>query len=287
MSRNSKFGVRELESAFPNNKDCLQFIFNTLHSRRCSCGGVYSQRKGRKSFRCGKCRYEIAPLKGTIFEKSKTPLKLWFHALLIFSNAKSGTSAMELKRNLSVTYKCAWRILAVIRSSLVQSTRKLSGIVETDGTSLGGKKSPKTKKFRPVVQAAIERHGEARVRYVSGTDAQTTTNFIFGHVDQQSRLLTDKSMSYIPIDKIYGTEWVNHRKKEYVRGDVHLNTVESFWAHVKRSLKGTHNSVSKKHLQSYLDAFVFHYNNAYNDKKRFERLLEFVLISGARTKTSA
>jgi transposase-like protein len=247
---------------------------------------MYSQRKGRKSFRCGKCRYEIAPLKGTIFEKSRTPLKLWFHALLIFSNAKSGISAKELKRNLAVTYKCAWRMLAVIRTSLVQSTRKLSGIVETDGTSIGGKRSPQTKRFRPVVQAAIERNGEARASHVSGTGTQPTASFIFENVDHHSRLFTDKSMSYIPVDKVYGTEWINHSKKEYVRGDVHVNTVESFWSHVKRSLKGTHNTVSKKHLQSYLNAFVFHYNNAYNDRKRFGKLLEFVLISGARTKKS-
>ena len=244
-------------------------------------------RNRRKSFRCGRCRTEIAPLKGTIFEKSKTPLPLWFHALLIFSNAKSGISAMELKRNLSVTYKCAWRMLARIRSSLVQGTRKLSGIVETDGAHLGGKANPRTKRNKPVVQAAIERRGEARARFVAGTGSKPTTEFVFTHVDRGSRLMTDKSMSYIPVDRAYRTEWVNHSKKEYVRGDVYVNTVDSFWSHVKRSITGTHKSVSKRHLQSYLDAFVFHYNNAHSDRKRFGMLLGLVLASGAKTRSGA
>lgn len=194
---------------------------------------------------------------------------------------------MELKRNLAVTYKCAWRILARIRSSLLQGTRRLSGIVETDGTSLGGKRTPKTKRYRPVVQAAIERHGEVRARFVTGTGSQPTSDFIFENVDRRSRLMTDKSMSYIPVDKVYDTEWVNHARKEYVRGDTHLNTIESFWSHVKRSLTGTYKTVSKKHLQSYLNAFVFHYNNAHNDRKRFEILLALVLASGGKTRNRA
>ena len=137
MSRGSKYGIRELQRDFPNNKVCLDYIFNSRHGRRCSCGGVYSLRKTKKKFRCGRCGFEVSPTVGTIFEKSSTPLVLWLHALLLFSNAKSGLSAKQLERHLAVTYKCAWKILHEIRSSLIQGIERLKGAVEVDSAYLG------------------------------------------------------------------------------------------------------------------------------------------------------
>lgn len=121
-----KYGLKQLRKDFPNDKACLQFTFETNHSRECSCGGVYSLRLARKQFQCSKCRFAISPLANTIFEKSSTPLTLWWHALWVFSNAKSGISAKELERQLAVTYKTAWRILSQIRKALKQDG-KLSG----------------------------------------------------------------------------------------------------------------------------------------------------------------
>ena len=93
MKRINKYGLAQLRKDFPNDQMCLQFAFDTLHSRECSCGGVYAPVKCRKQFYCSKCRFQIAPLAGTIFHKSDTPLTLWWHALWVFSNAKSGVSA--------------------------------------------------------------------------------------------------------------------------------------------------------------------------------------------------
>jgi hypothetical protein len=293
MSRASKYGIRELRRDFPTNKACLGFIFDAHHSRRCGCGGVFSLRKGRSSFRCGRCRKEVAPQKGTIFEKTKTPLTLWFHALMMFSNAKSGLSAKELERNLAITYKCAWRMLSVIRSSLRQGLERLSGVVEADLAYLGGRKrSGKAHKHqseailsKPLAMGAIERGGRVRAQTVAGTGGISTRSFILSHVEPGSSLFTDKHGSFKALRDIYRMRYVNHSKKEYARGTVHVNTVESFWSHVKRSTRGTFKSVSKEHLQSYLDAFAFHYNNAGRDRQRFETLLQLVLLSGARTRT--
>jgi len=293
MSRHSKYGIRELHRDFPTNKACLEFIFDSFHDRRCSCGGVYSLRSGRKKFRCGRCRFEIAPAVGTIFEKSSTPLLLWFNALLVFSNAKSGVSAKQLERHLAVTYKCAWRILHEVRASLIQGLRKLRGIVEADGAYLGGRKTgPKDgKRLREAFErkgkamAAVERGGDMRAKAVIGMGTTPTGGFILRHVEPGTRLMTDKSNTFVKVGKLYEHHAVDHHRKEYVRGDVHVNTVESFWSHVKRSVAGTHKGVSKKHLQSYLDSFVFHYNNRYSDKERFAVLLNIVLRAGARRET--
>lgn len=129
--RNMKYGLKQLRKEFPNDKACLEFAFDTLHSRECSCGGVFALRLERKQYQCSKCRFAISPLADTIFEKSSTPLVLWWHALWVFSNAKSGISAKELERQLAVTYKTAWRILSQIRKALKQDG-KLSGDVEMD-----------------------------------------------------------------------------------------------------------------------------------------------------------
>lgn len=290
MSRASKYGIRELHGDFPTNKACLEFIFDSRHDRRCSCGGVYSLRKGRKKFRCGRCRFEIAPARGTIFEKSSTPLLLWFHALLLFSNAKSGLSAKQLERYLAVTYKCAWRILNEVRRSLIQGFKRLQGLVETDSAYLGGRRKGWKHRSeailsKPVAMAAIERGGGVKAGVVSGTSGISTWKFITDSIHPGSRLFTDKHGSFDRMKTLYRLRSVNHSQREYVRGNTHVNTVESFWSHIKRSVAGTHKRVSKQHLQSYLDAFVFHYNNRYSDRERFLSLLQIVLHAGAKKET--
>src|SRR3989344_7410883 len=110
MNKN-KYGIRSLNKQFPNDDAVLDFIFEARHSDKCSCGGTYKRKAGRRQYQCSKCRYQIAPTAGTIFHKSDTPLTLWFHAIMVFSNAKSGISAKTMERDLEVTYKTAWRML--------------------------------------------------------------------------------------------------------------------------------------------------------------------------------
>lgn len=286
MARKDKYSIRDLKKDFPNDEKCLEFLFDTLHSRECSCGGTYTRLKGkdkRKKYQCSKCRFQISPTAGTIFEKSSTPLTLWFHAIFIFSNAKSGISAKELERQLGVTYKTAWRILKLIRQSLSQGNYRLRGDVEIDESQIGGRGDGGSNnedlgdvyKKKAKVIGAIERNGDARVKHVPNLTSDTITGFIDENVDtENTRLLTDKSNRY---GSGYNRQTVNHSRKEYVRGDVHVNHVENFWSHVKRSIKGTHKMLSKKYLQQYLDAFVFHYNNRHNDRLRFEVLMSLIV----------
>src|SRR3989344_9268432 len=170
MAKTNKYGVRDLEQEFPNDQKCLGFIFSALHSKECSCGGHYSLIKGRKQYQCSKCRFQIAPLSGTIFHKSDTPLSLWFKAILAFSNAKSGMSAKYLERELNVTYKTAWRMLSLIRQSVKQSKYLLKGDVEMDETYFGGKGyggkynkyHSQNMKAKSVIIGAVERNNLMR-----------------------------------------------------------------------------------------------------------------------------
>lgn len=276
-----------MEKDFPNEAVCLEFLFDAQHSKECSCGGTYKPVKGRKQYQCSKCRFQIAPLAGTIFHKSDTPLVLWFKAILAFSNAKSGLSAKELERQLEVTYKTAWRMLMLIRKALKQSTNKLSGDVEMDTAYLGGHKSSgKYNKYqkqamasKSIVMGAVERGGNIRALVVADNSSKTHGSFLASAVEKEgTRLMTDGAAQFKNVAMGYDRYMVNHNKGEYTRGDVYTNTIEGFWAHVKRSIKGTHKVVSKAYLQHYLDGFVFHYDNRHSDKVRFASLLGTVLL---------
>lgn len=275
MAKANKYTIKDLKKQFPNDSACLEYLFDNLHTRECSCGGTYTRLQDRKQFQCSKCRYQIAPMAGTLFEKSTTPLTLWFHAVLIFSNAKSGISAKEMERQLGVTYKTAWRILALIRASLGQGKGKLKGNVEMDEAFIGGRSDRAHKvTSKTIVIAAVEREGGLRAQTKPDTTASSIGQFLRDNVEKvDTRLFTDKSNGYGRTGKERDRFSVNHSRGEYVRGDVHVNNVESFWSHFKRSLTGTHKTISKKYLQTYLDGFVFHYNNRHSDRLRFETLL--------------
>lgn len=257
-------------------------MFNALHSKECSCGGSYKPVKGRKQYQCSKCRFQIAPTSGTIFHKSDTPLSVWFYAVMLFSNAKSGLSAKQLERDLNVTYKTAWRILKLVRESLGQDGDKLSGDVEMDEMAFGGKGKAgrnnenlsKVMEEKSTIVGATERKGKTVAKVTVSRGARVLGQFLEDNVAVDgTRLMTDEYVGYKTVAKAYNRHTVKHKIKEYARGDVHTNTIEGFWGHVKSSVRGTHKVVSKKYLQSYLDGFVFHANNRGNDKLRFEVLL--------------
>ena len=213
MAKVNKYGIASLRKDFPTDDACLDFIFESLHSRECSCGGTFHRIKGRKKYQCSKCRHQIAPTSGTIFHKSDTPLTLWFHALLVFSNAKSGISVKEMERQLEVTYKCAWRILSLIRKALRREDRQLWGTVEADAALFGGvNRSGKNLEFHKIsiekkarVIAAVERGlgGEIRTAAIPDLRAKTQVDFIQKHVEKRSRLLTDRTTAFSKLEGSY------------------------------------------------------------------------------------
>lgn len=298
MVKETKYSIKDLQTQFPNDAVCLEYLFDSVHARECSCGGRYSpmfrmekdkdgkeKLVGRKQFQCSKCRFQIAPMAYTIFEKSTSDLTLWFHAIWIFSNAKSGISAKEMERQLGVTYKTAWRMLKLIRDSLRQDKDLLDGTVEVDEAFFGGKgdggtynkNRSRVMKEKSKVIAAVERGGKMKAKKVSNLKAETIGSFLEKNVSEGANLMTDASNRYDLVAKGYKRKSVNHKRGQYVRGNVHVNNVESFWSHLRRSIAGTHKSVSKKHLQSYLDGFVFLRNNRGNDRERFVSLLGVIV----------
>ncbi len=171
---------------------------------------------------------------------------------------------MELKRSLGVTYKTAWRMAKQIRLLFAESSKELSNVVEADETYMGGVAKGKIdRRFEnktPVV-GIVQRKGRLVAKAVRKVRFSNVIPLIRKNVKIGSTLFTDESRVYEPMKKIgYQHDTVTHSEGEYVRGNVHTNTIEGFWSQVKRSVKGTYHAVSPKYLQSYLDEFSYRYD---------------------------
>jgi transposase-like protein len=226
----------------------------------------------RRMFDCDGCRYQFSVTAGTLFHDSHLPLPKWFLAIFLMCESKKGTSANQLKRMLKVSYKTAWYLCHRIRAAMVELHQaQLSGTVEVDETYVGGRRygvGKGNKTDKAMVIAAIQRSGQVRIRK-SRTNRATKEvlhNFVDEHIaDAAPNIYTDQARGYVGIgDENTEHATVNHGIKEYVRGDVHTNTVESVFSLFKRSLVGSFHQVSVKHLDRYLSEFEFRFNNRSN-----------------------
>lgn len=265
-----RYTKKDFEKEFPDDDACLESIFQNRYGNVDTCPkcGVVDTKfyrvKGRKCYACMHCGYQLHPLAQTIFHKSSTPLTQWFYAIYLFSVSKNGVSAKELERHLGVTYKTAHRMARQIRKLMSQDKdddSMLDGVVETDETYFGGKTYQKNWTSRKsAIIGAVERQGGARAEVVDGANATTALKFLGDNVKTTSHLMTDESRIYKRARDNFRHDTVVHSMKEYVRGDVHTNSIEGFWSQLKRSIKGTYHCVSPKYLQNYVDEFVFRYN---------------------------
>src|SRR3989344_4777494 len=266
----TQYSISDFQREFPNDDVCLEYIFRNKFPH---AQGYYRVR-GRKAY-ADKYGAQIYPLAGTIFEKSDTPLTKWFYAIFLFSSSKNGVAAKELQRQLGVTYKCAWRIGFEIRSLMKQGRGLLDGTVEVDETYIGGRRRMSVKMSnKTALFGMVERKGRVRAHTLTARETHLILNSIRKNIKPTAHLMTDQFGVYKKAQRLgYMRQAVKHALKEYVRGDVHTNTIEGFWSQLKRSISGTDHSVSRKHLQSYVDEFVYSYNHRASSRPIFEQLL--------------
>lgn len=266
--------ITQFQERYPDDDSCLHEIFlnrnkDVIACPKCgSADNAYYKVKNRKCFECKDCGYQLHPLAGTIFHKSSTPLKQWFYAIFLFSKSKNGVSAMELQRQLGVTYKTAWRMAKQIRLLFNMDGEKLNGTVEMDETYIGGRRkmAEKFDNKTPVV-GAVERGGQIRAKVTQDASSTTLQRLLRSHVEIGSTLYTDEWRGYIRANRIgYNHNTVNHSAKQFVNGTIHTNTIEGFWGQLKNSIHGTYHFVSPKYLQSYLNEFAYRYNHRTSDR---------------------
>ena len=204
---------------------------------------------------------------GTIFEDSHIPLSKWLLAITFMCASKKGVSAHQLHRMLGITYKSAWFMAHRIRYAMQQSPIGLMhGTVEADETYVGGKRryssgaGPQFDEKTPVV-ALVQRNGDVRSFVVPTVSAMSLKEVLLENVHPSSDLMTDELAAYTKTGRKFAShQTVNHRKLEYVRGDVYTNSVEGYFGLLKRGINGVYHHVSREHLHRYLSEFDFRYN---------------------------
>ena len=242
-------------------------------------------------YKCKACKEPFTVTIGTIMEDSHLPLRKWLIAFHLMCSSKKGISALQLKRELGLgSYQTAWHMAHRIRLAMNadQTLKPLSGTVEVDETYIGGKprkenrgesENPKLKSKRgrgtnktPVL-ALVERNGNAVSMPMEGLNAKNLHGAIKEVVHKDSCIMTDEWTGYRGIGRDFsgGHKVVGHNAKEFVRGDVSTNTVESYFALLKRGIHGAFHHVSKIHLHRYCDEFSFRWNyRKTDDGKRTE-----------------
>ena len=243
------------------------------------CGSFNSTRLEGKAHRTGllqcnenQCREQFSVTVGTVFERSKIPLCKWVLVAHLFAASKKGISSKQIQRMLGISYKSAWfmtmRLREAAKDKYVTPIGGKGKVIESDETFVGGKKKnvhkgkPEPKKH--VVHALVERGGEVRAKHVADVTAKSLRETLTTMAKRASELHTDDFLSYMPIGKEFARHrTVAHTLGEYVSedGKAHTQTIESFFAIMKRGITGSFHSVSEQHLQRYVDEFAFRWNN--------------------------
>ena len=275
--------IIQIFEEFPTQESCIEHLEEVrwgdmVHCPYCASIDTqkHSDKNRKYRHRCRDCNTSFTVTVGTIFHKTKLPLQKWFLAINLILNAKKGLSALQLSRDLHVNKNTAWRIAMQIRKAMTQAEQRelLTGVVEMDETWIGGKPRKRNKRDddeprprgrgtdKPIVVGAVERGGKvtARATNKDRMKAKHMKAFVRERIKtHESELITDEYRGYMGMEKVLPHRVIKH-DKWYVDGDIHTNTIEGFWALLKWGMFGSFHSVSRKHLQRYVDEFCYRYN---------------------------
>ena len=303
LNQAQKYTLNQFNKEFPDDDACLEaikemrFPGGITTCDKCKVERKHHRVSGRTAYACDYCGHHIYPLAGTIFEKSTTGLKMWFHAMYQMGSTKCGISAKQIQRETGVTYKTAWRMFKQIRSLMSEEISLEGSTVEMDETYHGGRRrGGKTgrpgvgdKKKIPIIGIAERRTPKKSARIVArvakGVKKSELHGMLREYVLPESTVYTDEFIAYEGLEKLqdqnqkpmgYHHRRIAHKSGIYVQGDVHTNTIEGFWSLIKRGIGGVHHAVSQKFLQNYLDEYAFRYNRRDVPVPMFKLILERV-----------
>jgi transposase-like protein/ribosomal protein L37AE/L43A len=251
---------------------------------------IASRRVWQCKTRHAKCQFSVKV--GTIMEDSPIPLDKWLMAMWMVGNCRNGVSSYEIHRNIGVSQKTAWFLLHRIREAMKMApvhhlADGWNHVVEVDETYISG--NPKnmhadrrlrinqTGENKSIVMGMLDRQTrEVRAKVIPNAKRATLQNEILKNVGFNAHIYTDQHLGYEGLDQLkrFTHKTVNHTM-EYVKGRVHTQGIENFWALLKRSLKGTYVAVEPFHLDRYVDEQAFRFNSRVkkqNDAQRLDKL---------------
>ena len=264
---------------FPDHEACIEHLERTRWGDAPHCPHCDSRHVARKAdgerigrWNCHDCHASFNVLAGTIFQKTRLPLQKWFLGISLLLNAKKSVSSYQLARDLDLTQPTAWRMAMCIRRAMAGERRLLSGIIEADECYVGGKPRKRNRREDepehprgrgtsklPII-GAVERGGNVVVQPSPRVTGRSLKAFLTCNVDTDSSLLiTDQFPGYRPMSRTMRHATVDHTVR-YVDGLTHVNTIEGFWALLKRAWYGQHHHYSKTHAGAYAVEACYKYN---------------------------
>lgn len=272
-------------SRFPDQEACIEYLEKVRwgDNPHCPyCGGTNAARKGDSGrvgrWNCHACKSSFNVLAQTIFEKTRIPLQKWFLAIGLLVNAKKSLSSCQLARDLDMNQKSAWYMQQRIRAAMLsEESELLQGIVEADETYVGGKprkanlrdddtpnKRGRGTKKTPVI-GVVERGGRVVAKVADDLSGKAIVAFLKRSVDPMgSLLITDEYKAYNAASGLYSRAVVNHQRC-YAEGATHTNTIESFWALIKRAWYGSHHHYTKRYMPLFIAESCWKYNQRKNE----------------------
>lgn len=262
---------------FPDDATAEKWFVNQRWSDglRCAyCEGDHVVAKDshpQMPYRCHDCKRHFSVKTNSVMQSSKIGYQKWAIAMYLLTTNLKGVSSMKLHRDLDITQKSAWHMIHRIRESWADQTDMFSGPVEVDEVYVGGKRRNMSNSQRqelegrgpvgkqPVVGMKDRGTGKVTTEVVETTDKHTLQGFVAVNTEVGATVYTDEATAYVGMRR-RNHEAVKHSISEFVRGQAHVNGMESFWATLKRGYQGTYHHMSAKHLQRYVNEFAGRHN---------------------------
>jgi transposase-like protein len=285
----------EFEERFSSEEACREYLFQLRWPEgfHCpSCQGTAYWETHRGLYKCRTCGSQRSVTAGTIFHRSRKPLRLWFRAMWHLTSQKYGANALGLQRILGFgSYHTAWEWLHKLRRAMVRPGReRLSGVIEVDETYVGGEKSGKRGRGaegKCLVGVAVEDTGTGtkpgigriRLQRLPDASAPSLNAFLERYIEQGSTVRTDGWKGYEHV-AAHGYAHLITRQSAHV-GDSELYVCHKVISLFKRWLLGTYQgAVSPEHLDYYLDEYTFRFNRRTSRSrgKLFYRLVQQAVL---------
>lgn len=300
--------LQDFQRLFPDDASCIQYIFERRWPNGFRCPWCDHDRswwmEKRQHWECARCHKQTSVTAGTLMHRTRLPLHTWFWAAYLMATHSNGLSALQLKHQLGVSYSTAWLLCSKLRRAMVDPDReRLRGVVEVDQAEIPYRDSDPpvgVPAGKLIVVGAVEvlsketgrpaavrgdgrilentRAGRIRLAFIPTNEAEHIEAFISANIERGTLLLTDGHASYSQVR----SQGYRHRPYTVGRSAAHiyLPWIHRVFALVKRWGLGVYHGLRRRHIQTYLDEFVFRFNRRATRRMTFERILQLASLAG-------